>query len=244
MRLEIGKELTDMTEVCRYFSFESFVNLLETGQLTFTKVSNWEDPWENELSNYELEIDGKKNKNHYSSSTDFFGQCWTQKLESDAMWRIYSPNKSGVKVYTQINRLNTLSNIRCIGVEKVSYFSNLNDLKYLTENDSSRYETVKYKRIAFSHEEEVRFIIHPCDVLTNSDYDATHINLDISIQDFILRIEIDPRADIWVENMIKKYVNRKLENTVVSKSNLYEKNTDFKIIRSYTTVDTGNSSNT
>ncbi len=61
MHLYIGDGLNENDRVCRYFSFEAFVNLIETKMLTFTKVSNWDDPWENELSRYKLKTkDGLK----------------------------------------------------------------------------------------------------------------------------------------------------------------------------------------
>ena len=62
--LDIGSGLKVDTTLCRYFSFESFVHLVETKMLTFTKVSNWDDPWETELSNYDH--DKKDNKAIYS----------------------------------------------------------------------------------------------------------------------------------------------------------------------------------
>lgn len=37
--------------------------------------------------------------------SDFYGQCWTLKSTSDAMWRIYSPKKDAVRVRTTIRKL-------------------------------------------------------------------------------------------------------------------------------------------
>ena len=237
MRLDVGENLDKEDELCRYFSFESFVNLIETKMLTFTKVSNWEDPWENELSRYKLKSNGEIKDTGYSADQYFFGQCWTEKIESDAMWRIYSENKSGVKVKTKIKNLKAISNTRRLGVEKVVYFSNWKELPDLTKNDNSRYQTVKYKRSAFSHEEEVRFIVHPQDTTDGNDYHETsHINLPVNITEFIKEIEIDPRAPSWVENMISAYSARMLPSVKCGKSSLYEKNNEFEIIREYVPV--------
>lgn len=237
MKLEVGEGIGDDLEVCRYFSFESFVNLVETEQLTFTKVSNWEDPWENELSRYDLESDGEISTPSYSADQHFFGQCWTKKIESDAMWRIYSPNMSGVKIVTKVERFKDLQNTKILGVEKVVYFSCWQELPNLTKNDDSRYQTVRYKRDAFSHEEEVRFITHPQFIIHGEYHDATHINLGVGVRDFIARIEIDPRAPAWIENMIREYSKKRLNGIEVRKSNLYEKNEKFKIVRKYVPVE-------
>ncbi|MGE6451869.1 DUF2971 domain-containing protein [Shewanella baltica] len=238
MKLLIGNELNESVELCRYFSFESFVSLLETQTLTFTKISNWEDPWENELSNYSLDNNGKIEKPLYSADKYFFGQCWTLKLESDAMWRIYSPNLSGVKVTTKVKKLKSLGNTRLVGVEKVVYFSHWKELPELTSNDTSRYKTVKYKRNAFSHEEEVRFIIHPQDITESHDYhSSSHISLPLDIADFIESIEIDPRAPAWIENMVKTYSKRALPNVMVGKSSLYQPNSEFQIVVKYLPIE-------
>ncbi len=238
MKLAIGKNIKKEDVLCRYFSFESFVNLVETKMLTFTKVSNWEDPWENELSRYKLRNNGELETPEYSADQHFFGQCWTEKIESDAMWRIYSINKSGVKIKTKIGNIEAISNIRMIGIEKVVYFSSWKQLPEMTKEDHSRYQTVKYKRSAFSHEEEVRIIIHPFDTTDGKDYhDAKHINLPVKINIFIEEIEIDPRAPSWVENMIKAYSERMLPGIKCGKSSLYEKNTEFEIIREYVPIE-------
>ncbi|MBY3787834.1 DUF2971 domain-containing protein [Photobacterium carnosum] len=234
MMLDIGSGLKVDTTLCRYFSFESFVHLVETKMLTFTKVSNWDDPWETELSNYDH--DKKGNKAIYSRSQHFFGQCWTTKSESDAMWRIYSPSKSGVKITTNIGQFNLLQNIRRLGVEKVVYFSHWKQLPELTNIDKSPYLDVRYKRDAFSHEEEVRFIVHPDSILDGDFWDNSHINLPICVHSFIQSIEIDPRAPVWVVDMIERYVKRVLPEVSIGKSNLYQKNTEFKLVKEWVPV--------
>lgn len=35
----------------------------------------------------------------------YFGQCWTLKSASDAMWRIYSHDKQGIRIRTTIRKL-------------------------------------------------------------------------------------------------------------------------------------------
>ncbi len=108
----------------------------------------------------------------------------------------------------------------------------------LITHDKSRYQTVKYKRDSFSHEEEVRFIVHPQDILDGNDYhEQSHINLPIDIAGFIEAIEIDPRAPLWIENMVKAYTARVIPNVSVRKSALYQPNTEFQVVREYVPVD-------
>ncbi len=84
-----------------------------------------------------------------------------------------------------------------VGIEEVVYFSGWRDIPRSISGDKNRYQTVKYKRNAFSHEEEVRFIIHPQDITGGQDYhEESHINLPIDVTSFIEPIEIYPRLPL------------------------------------------------
>lgn len=93
------------------------------------------------------------------------------KRESDAMWRIYSPEMNGVRVRARVKNLiqglraaessSSDADISCF-VGKVSYLPQ-NKLKGLNINvlDSSGKgiaQSLLYKRTEFSHEKEVRLI--------------------------------------------------------------------------------------
>ncbi|EHH0850056.1 DUF2971 domain-containing protein [Vibrio vulnificus] len=234
LRLDITDEnVTDSTKIYRYFSFEAFVNLVEMKKLTFAKVTTWEDPWENILSNYELDIGGKVSSPQYRPDQFFFGQCWTLKQESDAMWRIYSPNKSGVKVASTVGKLRKLTGVRRVGVSMVRYYRDIDELMNMVQQDDSCGYTTRYKRVDFSHEEEIRILVHPNDSTGEDFHDNTHVNLDIPITDFLDQVQIDPRAPAWVESMITSYCDRMLKNTNVVKSELYTKNLKGKFVRKY-----------
>lgn len=238
MDLKINDDdISKDTIICRYFSFEAFVSLVESKKLTFAKVTSWEDPWENVLADYELEIDGKSSKSQYCADKYFFGQCWTLKPESDAMWRIYSPNKSGVKLKTVVSKFENIQGINRVNISKVKYFSGVDNLMEMVENDNSHGYTARYKRIDFSHEEEIRVLVHPQDIVRTDEHEASHISLSIDVADFIENIEIDPRAPIWVIDMITSYCNRLLANIPVSQSKLYKKSIQGKLVRRYTFVD-------
>ncbi|EOW9210641.1 TPA: DUF2971 domain-containing protein [Vibrio cholerae] len=233
-RLDIADEgVSDSTIIYRYYSFEAFVNLIEMEALTFAKVSTWEDPWENILSNYDLNFDGKVSAPLYSADQYFFGQCWTLKEESDAMWRIYSPNKCGVKVSSTVGQLRKLTGVRRVGVSKVRYYKDLQELMDWVNQDNSWGFTARYKRRDFSHEEEIRVLVHPQYSTSEDFHDNTHVNLTLPISEFLDQVQIDPRAPAWVENMIKSYCERMLPNTNVIKSELYTAQLDGKFVRKY-----------
>lgn len=92
---------------------------------------------------------------------------------------------------------------------------------HMVQQDDSRGYTVRYKRVDFSHEDEIRILVHPQDSTDGDFHDNTHVNLAMPITEFLDQIQIDPRAPAWVENMIKSYCNRMLADTNVIKSDLY-----------------------
>ena len=236
-KLRLGENINQDSFVYRYFSIESFIYLLESNNLTFTHVTEWDDPWENILSNSITEKnDGTFEKAIYKASDYIYGQCWTRKEESDAMWRIYSPQKTGVKIRVPLKKFELIEGSEFLDIENVIYFSNMDDLVKKTNADKSRFSTAKIKRDAFSHEEEIRIFTHP-DYLGRSIKNfEKRVNLSINIESFIDSVVIDPRAEEWVQDMIKKYCARLLPNCLVSKSDLYEVNDKIQFINKYVPV--------
>ena len=116
------------------------------------------------------------------------------------------------------------------------YFSNMDDLILKSNADKSRFYTAKFKRDAFSHEEEVRIFTHPNYLGKSITHFEKRISLSINLESFIDSIVIDPRADKWVQDMIEKYCARLLPNCTVSKSTLYEVNDNVQFITKYVPV--------
>jgi hypothetical protein len=76
--------------VYRIFSFDNFIDLLVSNQICLTHPRLWDDPFENlVISNN----DAFKNLKRC-----FFGQCGSFNKETDFMWRVYAPNKNGIKI--------------------------------------------------------------------------------------------------------------------------------------------------
>lgn len=218
-----GKDLAEDQKIYRYLSFESFVYLIELKKLTFSKISNWDDPWENVLARQCSFLSNGKEMNSYSDSLDLYGQCWTLNAESDAMWRIYSPNKSGVQVETTVGCLQHLIGYRRLFVDRVQYCKDPKDFLEKQKTIKLKCSEALLKRDAFRHEEELRILVNPCDLEIPVSTDNPHINLDVNIEKFITGVQIDSRAPTWIEDMIISYCNKSLPYLEVHKSNLYEK---------------------
>lgn len=164
--------------IYKYMSFEQFVSMVEKKQLYLTRIDRWEDVYEGSL----IRILFKKIKedccHDYRKIETYnmleqiifqsiYAQSWsTRETESDAMWRIYSPNNAGVriKVDSDVIRGGINTTTRNLGyiVEEftVDYIDELPSynmplLDFILENITY---PMRYKRIAFQHEDEYRYV--------------------------------------------------------------------------------------
>lgn len=146
-----------------------------TGENGLVRPRKWEDPFENFLFSA-VALDGDGNRVGFGWRDDLYGQCWTDADETDAMWRIYSPKKEGVRVRSTPRRLlsglyrsqGRFRDLSCF-IGKVQYLSQdaicsaLRDPEFVKAAafDSSginQCQTLLFKRRAFIHESEVRLI--------------------------------------------------------------------------------------
>lgn len=155
--------------IYRIVTFERFQQLFEQKQNTLVSPVLWDDPFENFILRCPVQlVTGEL------ASVDFhdryYGQCWTLKSASDAMWRIYSQDKRGIRMRTTIRRLMQSLDNHCGDWGSVCAF--IGKVQYLNEAKLTAFarqawqqvapasfaKTLLVKRPAFSHESEVRLI--------------------------------------------------------------------------------------
>ena len=179
----------------KYISFAKFIDLVELERSYLTNIKLWEDTYEGAgyvenfgygVSKYVLEsirsVDNLETGLTNISKKLSYAQSWTDReLESDAMWRIYSTDKLGVRIAVskrdiemQINKtLNTIEDSLKVEPYKVDYDkeSNPEDGR-MPDGGLLVDDTLKFKRKAFAHEEEYRFsTCIPIDVKNLASFD-------------------------------------------------------------------------
>ena len=94
----------------KYMSFNRFIDMIELKRLYLTNITVWEDPYEgfpiirnfgDGKPSWVVNMMGKDLVRGIQNSTlkSIYAQSWTyQDEESDAMWRIYSQDKLGVRI--------------------------------------------------------------------------------------------------------------------------------------------------
>ena len=206
--------------IYRIFSLDRVEEILRDKKLMLVKPELWEDPFENFLAKVPVELTRSGGTCTVGDLfKDFFGQFWTQEQESDAMWRIYSPKKLGVRLKTTPRRLieaiydpanQFRDNAYFIG--KVHYFAEAQIAAFFQDGDFTRQVTMGLgwgqahalliKRTEFEHEREVRLLFN--DLRENSRGRATALVFAFAIDPETLfdEITLDPRLELNAANAL------------------------------------------
>lgn len=226
--------------VYKYIPLKYLILLVENKELRIDKVSKWEDPYENFFLKSNFYTYASFYKQNIQVHTDdiinrTYGQSWTMREESDAMWRIYS-NKGDIEniaIRVKI-KIDNLFNIVYTSDECMATTS-IGPVNYKTDDEITHWmqglnnidsefpnfaeQSLFIKRMPFAHEEEVRIIISK-DTQTPAEeflsYDIPDLNV---IEDFIL----DPRLNEEDEEQItQKLEDIGVDRHKIKKSSLYE----------------------
>ncbi|AGA68710.1 Protein of unknown function (DUF2971) [Desulfitobacterium dichloroeliminans LMG P-21439] len=242
--LSVTDNINKDDHLYRYISLAQFISLIENQKLFLRKVKSWDDTWE--APDDQLPIIMDDGSERYAESlivTSTVGQCWTYEKDSDAMWRIYSSNRQGIMIETDVDSFFEIDNLKRAVLAKVIYFnkSNYIEKRYEIANNKSYHYAgeMALKREAFKHENEVRLLV--ClqgyrDI--ENWWDIPVVGFNINPNTFIKSITFDPRADEWFVDAMKKYCQSKGLICPIGKSTLYERNfyEEAKIVRQYKVV--------
>ena len=235
-------------EIFRVLEISRLFDLFESELLWLTAPKLWDDPYENFLKHiYGISAYEESVRISFEGYSKYlFGQCWTLNEETDAIWRIYSPNKDRVKIKTTIAKLQK----QIQKVKDSGFYSYIGRIIYLPENeiikritdgikdpfnfhpDSLIRKHYLVKRNTFAYENEVRIMVslpRPPDNYKNAIY-QDHENLDLcyllldNAVELIDEIVFDPRMP---DSLVKAYTlylrdNFKF-NKDIYKSNIYSK---------------------
>ncbi|WP_202711329.1 DUF2971 domain-containing protein [Sporosalibacterium faouarense] len=226
-KLEIGDGLKSKDKIYRYISLSQFMSLVEKNRTYLTRLISWEDTWEVPSINIPVKkSNGEVEFPIYSGSSELFGQCWTLKEESDAMWRIYSPSKNGIKIGTSIEKLEHIQGLQHSAINKVYYYNDLMD----GLNNREKFKKMSHmfadgliKRDAFEHENEVRLITRNDERFIGDKVSkGNYIEFPIDVVRFIEDIVVDPRAQDHYFSTIQYYCKRAGLTIKPTKSELYD----------------------
>lgn len=227
--------------VYRIMPIERLLQTLENRQLVLVRPCKWEDPFENIFLSALLTTD-EGMTGSFGFRDSVYGQCWTFEKETDAMWRIYSPKKQGIKVTTTPRKLlealqaatKEFWELSCF-IGRVQYqnedtlLNTLQNIDWQNPDGSGIAKSLLYKRDEFTHEREIRLIYSAPDSTSNSDIHAFGIIPNELIEELVL----DPRMDTELVKAFTLAIKNKEFNNSISQSSLYRAPKDLKISIQY-----------
>ncbi|MES4993067.1 DUF2971 domain-containing protein [Agrobacterium radiobacter] len=195
--------------IYRTYSAKRFVALLKTGSDALVNPAMWEDPFENFFLKSNVQVSATEVASLENLASDWYGQCWTINEDTDALWRIYSHDQTGVKVRSTIRKLfdnlvggggqferlqyyvgtvayHDLSEIEAL-MRKITF----SDISFGGSNDKFA-QLLCVKRKAFSHEAEVRLLFN--DVAPKKGSDGVYL-YPLDANAIFDEVVLDPRLD-------------------------------------------------
>ena len=240
-------ELDLDTPVYKYMPLQYVKFLIQEQKLRLFPASNWEDTYENWFLKENFQLTSGLIVNAEDLIPGVFGQCWSKKEESDAMWRIYSNVKnngdegfeylqnSAVRIKTTAKKIFDAiykddKDMASVYIGCVNYLNQdgfdeqIDSLSPLFMRNINEVVTKSYfiKRDSFAHEEEIRPIII---VPNTGDNRFGNDFLDYSIDpnDFVEELVAEPRLKEDQYNYVREQLlNAGAREESISQSNLYQ----------------------
>lgn len=222
--------------IYRIFSKERFFDLIKENKNGLVKPKLWDDPFENFFLKCPVIEDNGALVSLEAISENWYGQCWTFNEDSDAMWRIYSASKNGIKVCSTVNRLFSHFYQDNEKTAHLKYF--LGKVNYQKREEIEKFlrntpfwalamggqmynfaKTLLMKRNEFSHENEVRLLFFDSDNKYKNDNVA---QFSFPVEDIIERIELDPRLEEVEFKKLKEEILNSGFLKPISQSELYK----------------------
>lgn len=91
------------TPIFRIISFDRLTEILESKKNSLSRPENWDDPFEKLLSL--VSIEGAYDLPINTFGYYIYAQCWTFSEENDLLWRVYSPERDGVRIRSTPSKL-------------------------------------------------------------------------------------------------------------------------------------------
>lgn len=221
--------------IYRIFSYERFEQLIKSKELVLVNPSKWDDPFENFFLKTEVDCGNNEIATLESIACSWYGQCWTTNSDTDAMWRIYSAKKDGIRVKTSVRKL--FSSVFNTNDSKAGLKYFIGAVEYKDKSDIISFmEATSFMQIAsggqndnfakllcikrneFMHESEIRILVNDVD---NQGEDG-YYKISFDPHSTLDEICIDPRAnDKDFMSLFKKITDLGV-NLPIIQSDLYK----------------------
>lgn len=238
--------------IWRYMDFTKFVAMLESKSLYFTRCDQFTDKFEGSFSKGNRKLRPDKYRGLVESEEGLtkiennlielaksqklrtFVNCWhANPGESAAMWQLYTKTNEAIAIKTTFAKLEEQINQSNFDKPYINPSFYIGKVRYVDYDDewipeNSLIGPFTYKRLSFSHENEIRLIILEgvdykkngggFDIGYRSPYQG--ISLSIDLNKTIDSIYVAPTSPLWFKNLVEQVVSRYSLNTPVFQSSL------------------------
>lgn len=185
----------------RIMKEEHLVSMFQNKELVLVNPNKWEDPFEAHWASL-------FNKDRVLNDLNFYGLCFTKDSRSDAMWKIYSAEKKGIRIRIDKKKfwksLQGAYSSGSLGQTPELYFGEVqycNDAELVSISKDYDFEKVGNekglvlpwfaKRNAFKYEMELRLLLAE---MPDSHYKTlTLYKIPLNPRDFITSLQLDGR---------------------------------------------------
>ena len=219
----------------RIFSKKRFLEVVQDRQNPLVKPRLWDDPFENFFLRSEISDPSGNKISIEGLAEDWYGQCWTLNEDTDAMCRIYSHEKNGIKVRTTIRKLFESFYDATDHYAALKFFIGM--VKYQKEAEIANFmgrtsftdiafggqatgfaRLLCVKREAFEHEREVRLLFQDTDPRRST---GNVVRFDFDVNAICDEVTVDPRLDAAGVAALKSEIMAAGCTIPVSQSTLY-----------------------
>lgn len=230
---------TAETYLYRIMPLRYFLQMLEKEVVYLPRISKWTDTYELFLFKQYFVDSGGKEIAIPLQPDNIYGQCWSSARKSEALWRIYSPDRYSVQIKTTAKQLEEWAKT----YSKNGLLLEFGEIKYYTERKLNEWilsvtastlenkliESLFIKRDSFSHEKEYRVIAYPAHNSNLQEgsskipfYEDNHLEIPMSPLP-IYEVSLDPRLSEEECRFLKDAISLRIGGKCrVSQSTLYK----------------------
>lgn len=212
------------------------MKLLLTAEHVLVRPPCWDDPFENFFLGAEFLTELGEKVSVAGLRDRWYGQCWTFKRDSDAMWRIYSPDKCGIRIQTTVGKLfssyyATSDKFAALkyfmgaveyrpreGIEEFVQKTTFEELAF-GGNNLGFANTLLLKRSEFDHENEMRLLFYDAEGQFRG---VDLLKIQCRNTDWIEEIGIDPRLDAQSFEAVAQEIRKAGCKVPIVQSDLYQ----------------------
>jgi hypothetical protein len=204
---------------------------------TLVSPKSWGDPFENFMLRFPFLLTTGEEAT-IAFRDEYFGQCWSFKGQSEALWRLYSPEKGTVRIRSTPRKLFTglckhmgdwahvsayIGRVRYLNKRKLIKYAHTMFVDIDIPRSIDFAKTFLFKRSAFSHEKEVRLLYFGREYPGHAKVTSRLFTYNVEPTDVVDDIRLDPRLTEDEASALEREIRSKTKfKGLIVKSNLYD----------------------